>query len=76
MIKVKKNELKIKVSEDEKNQEALLIAELGVALIGVSKHLGKSKEEILNTLNKSILFFSSVEEAIKDFKECMEGNNG
>ena len=75
MIRVKKNEFEIKVPEDEKNQEALLIAELSVALIEVANYLKKDREEILNRLNFGVLFIDDIEEIVNDFKECVGGGN-
>jgi len=77
MIKIKKNEVKIKVPKKEKNKEAFLIAELGVALIEVAKYLGKDREEILSSLNLGVLLSLGIDEALKDFKECIkEGKDG
>jgi len=77
MIKIKKNEVKIKVPKKEKNKEAFLIAELGVALIEVAKYLGKDREEILSSLNLGVLLSLGIDEALKDLKECIkEGEDG
>jgi len=76
MIKVKKNEVKIKVPKEEKRREALLLSELSVALIEVANYLKKDREEVLSRLNFGVLFFEDIEEITKDFKECAGGENG
>jgi len=76
MIKIKKDEVKIKVSEDEKNKEALLMAELSVALIEVANYLRKDREEVLRNLNTVILFTIDIDNIIDNLEECMEGKDG
>ena len=76
MIKVDKNEVEIKVSEDEKNEEAVLLAELSVALIEVARYLKRDREEVLKALNSTIIFSIDIENIIDNLKECTGGKNG
>jgi len=71
MIKVNENEVEIEVPKGEENKGTLLIAELGTALIEVSKELEKDVGEVLKILNKTILFAISMKEVVEELKDCI-----
>jgi len=72
MIKVKKNEVKIKVPKDM-DTEAFLMTELSVAVINVADYLKKDIKETLYSLNWCVLFAMDIEEIIEEFKEELNG---
>ena len=72
MIKVKKNEVKIKVPRDV-NIEAYLMSELSIALINVADYLKKDIKETLYSLNSCVLFAIDIDEIIEEFKGGLDG---
>jgi len=70
MIEVDKNEVKIGIPKgEEDSEEALLIAELGVAVINVAKHLKKDREDVLTSLTIGVIVTKKLNEILDELKD-------
>ena len=73
MIHVKKNVVKVKIPKSEKkNKEALLIAELGVALIEVARTLKKDREDVLSALTLGVMITKELDCILDKLEEELE----
>jgi hypothetical protein len=55
MIKIKKDEVKIKVPKDEEYEEAYLLAELAKGIIKTAKYLDKDIFDVLSSITAGII---------------------